>query len=81
MQNELIDKLNEIFITQGLVQEVIEPTVHLLEELDLDSFELVQLVMAINQMFSIEVQSQEIIPENFESLETLALLVKSKIAS
>ena len=42
----------------------------------LDSFDVVQLVMKLNEEFDIEVGAEEIIPENFNSAEAIWAMVQ-----
>ncbi len=42
----------------------------------LDSFDIVQLVMQINEKFDIEIGAEEISPENFNSAESIWALIQ-----
>ena len=42
----------------------------------LDSFDVVQLVMKLNEEFDIEIGAEEITPENFNSAETIQAMVE-----
>jgi D-alanine--poly(phosphoribitol) ligase subunit 2 len=42
----------------------------------LDSFDIVQLVMKLNEEFSIEIGAEDIIPQNFNSAESLWLMIQ-----
>ena len=42
----------------------------------LDSFDVVQLVMKLNEEFDIEIGAEEIVPENFNSAESLWAIIQ-----
>jgi D-alanine--poly(phosphoribitol) ligase subunit 2 len=42
----------------------------------LDSFDIVQLVMKLNDQFDIEIGAEDIIPQNFNSAEALWTLIQ-----
>jgi len=42
----------------------------------LDSFDIVQLVMKLNEAFDIEIGAENIIPENFNSAESLWAMIQ-----
>lgn len=42
----------------------------------LDSFDVVQLVMKLNEEFDIEIGAEEITPENFNSAESIWAMIK-----
>jgi D-alanine--poly(phosphoribitol) ligase subunit 2 len=42
----------------------------------LDSFDIVQLVMKLNEEFSIEIGAENIIPQNFNSAESLWRMIQ-----
>ena len=44
---------------------------HLIDNGIFDSFDVVQLVMKLNDEFDIEIGAEEIVPENFNSAESL----------
>jgi len=71
MRNQIIQILNEIrpefdfatennFITQGL----------------LDSFDLITLVTDLDEKFDISIDGTDILPENFESIESIESLIR-----
>ena len=43
----------------------------------LDSFDLVSLVAALDKAFGISIRGVEIIPENFQNLETITALLRT----
>lgn len=42
----------------------------------LDSFDIVQLVMQLNEAFDIEIGAEEIVPENFNSAESIWQMIQ-----
>lgn len=53
-----------------------DPTVNLLANHLLDSFDMVNLVTDIEKEFSIELDPEDILPENFASLQKIQELVE-----
>lgn len=53
---------------------------HLVSEHILTSFDIVMLVAQINEAFSIELTPLDLEPENFDSVDALLTLIKSKEA-
>lgn len=53
-----------------------DPTVNLLANHLLDSFDMVNLVTDIEEEFSIELDPEDILPENFASLQKIQELVE-----
>ena len=49
-----------------------------LEEGLLDSFDLVSLVSDLDQRFGISIPGNEILPENFENIDTIVALVRKQ---
>jgi acyl carrier protein len=56
----------------------LHPETRLKADLNLDSLEIVQLVLGLNRVFGLELHSEDITPENFDSLATLAALIARK---
>lgn len=55
---------------------VFEGRTDLVDSGDFDSFDVISLVSEMNTEFDIDVPVEEIIPENFNSLEAIERLVK-----
>ncbi len=49
---------------------------HLIDNEELDSFDIVSIVSAINDEFDIEIGAGDIVPENFNSVEAMCQLIQ-----
>lgn len=49
---------------------------HLIDDEELDSFDIVSIVSAINDEFDIEIGAGDIVPENFNSVEAIYNLIR-----
>lgn len=49
---------------------------HLIDNEELDSFDIVSIVSAINEEFDIEIGAGDIVPENFNSVEAIYNLIR-----
>ena len=47
----------------------------LIDESILDSFDIIRIVMDINEAFEIEIQVEDLLPENFNSIEGMMELI------
>lgn len=72
---EQIVSLLEAFVDT----EQVNPGTRLKADLALDSMELVQLVMELNQCFEIQIVSTEITPEHFDNLQSLSDWIRHKV--
>ena len=72
MENFLIDKIDELAFTKVTVTD------KLWESKILDSISIVELVVEIENEFSIKVPFNEIIVENFETIELIMKYIESK---
>lgn len=50
----------------------------LIEEGYIDSFAIVNLVASLEEEFNIELEAEDIIPENFYSIHSIAMMVNSR---
>ncbi len=70
------------FITRELIQDgtggEISDTHPLIEQGIIDSFGIMSLLGFLEERFSVQIQSEELMPEHFESIATIADLVSSK---
>jgi acyl carrier protein len=72
MENFLIDKIDELAFTKVTVTD------KLWESKILDSISIVELVVEIENEFSIKVPFNEIVVENFETIELIMKYIESK---
>jgi acyl carrier protein len=80
-------KTNEI-IRQYIVSELVadggeipeHDTDPLIESGIIDSFGIMSLLSFLEEKFSIQISTEELLPENFETVATISALVDSKIA-
>ena len=49
---------------------------HLIDDEELDSFDIVSIVAAINDEYDIQIGAGDIIPENFNSVEAMYKLIQ-----
>lgn len=49
---------------------------HLIDNEELDSFDIVSIVAALNDEYDIEISAGDIIPENFNSVEAMYNLIQ-----
>ena len=70
-QEKVIAILSEVKPTRDLtdVQDIIEGGY-------LDSFELMSLIAQLAEVFAIDIDVDEIVPENFNSLDAMAAMVE-----
>ena len=73
MEKFIIDKIEEITFTE------VGPTDSLWEEKVLDSITIVELVVELENEYKIKVPFNEIVTENFETVEQIVLYLKRKI--
>ena len=77
-----MDKINDTVkgfiakeIIHGSVTEELDPELGLLEEGILDSLGLQQLITFLEQQYGITIDDEDLMPENFESVNAIAALV------
>lgn len=73
MEKFIIDKIEEITFTE------VGPTDSLWEEKVLDSITIVELVVELENEYKIKIPFNEIVTENFETVERIVAYLKSKI--
>ena len=61
-----------IEIIESITGEVVKEDTELIEEGILDSFDMVSLVLELQDAFDITIDVSELLPENFESVNTIA---------
>jgi acyl carrier protein len=71
------------FLISGSTQPIdatdLDGSHHLLEDGIIDSLGLMVLVQFLTEHYSLEFQTDEIVPENFKSIEAMAALVNDKL--
>ena len=73
MEKFIIDKIEEITFT------AVSPSDSLWEEKVLDSITIIELVVELENEYNIKVPFNEIVTENFETVEQIVLYLKRKI--
>jgi len=69
------EKIKEII--EEVTGEAVEDTTEIIEEGILDSFDIVTLVIELNDAFGIKIQVSELLPENFANVLAIEKLIKS----
>ena len=67
---------NQVLVVLKRVNESIVDGVNLIEENIIDSFEVVNIVMELEEEFDIEIDAEEVVSENFETVDAITTLVK-----
>lgn len=71
----MIEKIKEII--EDITGEKVDGNTDLIEEGFLDSFDIVSLVLELNDAFGIKIEVAELLPENFSNINDIEKLVKS----
>ena len=71
----MIEKIKEII--EDITGEKVDENTDLIEEGFLDSFDIVSLVLELNDAFDIKIEVAELLPENFSNINDIEKLVKS----
>ncbi len=75
----VFDKIKEIIIEQlGVEEESITNSTHLMKDLEADSLDAVEIIMAIEDEFDIEVPDED--AERFQIIGDIVKYVEEKIA-
>lgn len=69
------EKIKEII--EDVTGEAVEDTTEIIEEGILDSFDIVTLVIELNDAFGVIIQVSELLPENFANVLAIEKLIKS----
>ena len=67
------EKIKEII--EDVTGEAVEDTTEIIEEGILDSFDIVTLVIELNDAFGIKIQVSELLPENFANVLAIEKLI------
>ena len=79
---QILEKLEKIFFTEiavDLGKKSLVPDEDLLEQGILDSIGIMKLIVFIEGNFGIQVEDEEIIPENFQSLNSMVAFIGQKM--
>lgn len=67
-----------IEILKGIRPDIDVDATHFVEDGMLDSFDIVTLVSELIDAFSVELSVEDVLPENFDSVEAMVKLIESK---
>ncbi len=75
--NEILDKIKEIVVDQlGVDEDVVTPDATFLNDLEADSLDVVELMMALEEEFDIEIPDEE--AEKISTVSDLANYIAEK---
>ena len=77
----ILDNLEKVLLTEiaaGSGKKSLDPDEDLLEHRILDSMGIMKLIVYIEETFGIKIEDEEIIPENFQSLDSMVRFVGQK---
>jgi acyl carrier protein len=76
------DKIEQVLLTEiaaGLDKKSIAPDEDLLEQSIIDSLGLMKLVDFMERTFDIKIADEQIVPDNFQTLNSMVMLVEQQI--
>ena len=79
---QILENIEKVLLTEiagDSGKKSINPDEDLLEQRFVDSLGLMKLILHIENTFGIKVEDEDIIPENFQSLNSMATFVSKKI--
>lgn len=79
---KILEDVEKILLTEiavGLGRESLEPDEDLLAQRIIDSLGVVRLIVSLEKAFGIEVIDEEVVPENFQSLNSLVEYIGQKM--
>jgi len=76
---EELDKFVLVEFSGDFSKKSLEPDEDLLEQGIIDSLGIMKLILFIEETFSIKVLDEEIVPENFQCLNSMVKFVERKI--
>ncbi len=75
--NEILDKIKEIVVEQlGVDEDIVTPDATFLNDLEADSLDVVELMMALEEEFDIEIPDEE--AEKISTVSDLAAYIADK---
>jgi len=78
----IVDSVRDFIVKEimhGSVQGGLGPDLHLLEEGILDSLGLQQLITYLEQKYNIMVDDEDLLPENFATVNAIAALISKQV--
>ncbi len=78
----ILENIEKILVTEiavGLTNKTLDPEADLLEQGIIDSLGLMKLIDFLEKTFSIKTSDDEIVPENFQSLNSMVNLVQQHL--
>lgn len=75
-----VDALSQFFKSELGYEGEIDPSTDLLEEGILDSFNVVEVAMFIQEHYGIELKGEDVTRENFASLNDMIALIRLRAA-
>lgn len=78
----ILESIERVLLTEiavGLGKKTLTPDEDLLEQGIIDSLGLMKLIAFLEDTFSIKIMDDEIVPENFQSLNSMVALVEKQM--
>jgi acyl carrier protein len=76
----MYEQIRNILLACEIEEEKIDSDDYIKEDI-LDSLTMAEIIIAIEDLYAIEIDAEEIIPENFKNINTIIEVVKKSIAS
>jgi acyl carrier protein len=76
---EILEKFVRTEIAVGLGKKSLDPDEDLIEKGIIDSLGILKVVLFIEKTFGIEIVDEDVVPENFRSVNTMVKFVEQKI--
>lgn len=77
---KMYEQIRNILLACEIEEEKIDSDDYIKEDI-LDSLTMAEIIVAIEDLYAIEIDAEEIIPENFKNINTIIEVVKKTIAS
>ena len=77
--NEALQQFIQDQIVKGQKNVDLQKSTNLIEEGIIDSLGIMKLLTFIEETYNIQISDEELLPENFESLEAICTMVENKI--
>jgi acyl carrier protein len=79
MNANILNELNQILRDRGISKDPVDPGVSLLKDLSMDSLDVMDMVMEVEDRFDITISQAEL--ANVSTLNDLALVVGDKLGN